>query len=390
MLRKHTLLYLASGPYHKIYEDLPYEKIILVDRSKNNTTIPKNSKVEYWNMDALDAIDKIKARKLKIDCLVSLNDGMFEGGGSYPIFSDFLLGYLHPFLSDELLVVIDLNYYRALRLRDNVFKMNWGFKKNSQVAFGNEHFINPSIFSCGNRGSNIKSDSELGSVFHLQRNRQITSSKIENFEISIRNTSIWEDSEDLDFIGLSFPSHDDGFKRAFGKVQSDFFYKKCNTYPILHCDFNAIIEDCCNKGYKKIGFVPWLNGHYDEVVDFIRQNDCKHKMEICFYHLNKEDFTQIRFVLIDYFFKAFPSLFEHIAACEDEKKDFQQVLTAGLGKSINSLCEKISHECSKIYFDQTIIFNHIGMKENQLLILLNFNKNKKINQLVNELLRIEN
>ena len=64
------------------------------------------------------------------------------------------------------------------------------------------------------------------------------------------------------------------------------------------------------------------------------------------------------------------------------------MLTAGLGKSINSLCEKISHECSKIYFDQTIIFNHIGMKENQLLILLNFNKKK--NQLVNELLRIEN
>jgi len=53
------------------------------------------------------------------------------------------------------------------------------------------------------------------------------------------------------------------------------------------------------------------------------------------------------------------------------------VLTAGLGKSIHSLCEKISHECSKIYFDQTIIFNHIGMKENQLLILLNFNKKKK-------------
>ena len=64
------------------------------------------------------------------------------------------------------------------------------------------------------------------------------------------------------------------------------------------------------------------------------------------------------------------------------------MLTAGLGKSIHSLCEKISHECSKIYFDQTIIFNHIGMKENQLLILLNFNKKK--NQLVNELLRIEN
>lgn len=81
---------------------------------------------------------------------------------------------------------------------------------------------------------------------------------------------------------------------------------------------------------------------------------------------------------------------KHTPPCEDEKKDFQQVLTAGLGKSINSLCEKISHECSKIYFDQTIIFNHIGMKENQLLILLNFNKNKKINQLVNELLRIEN
>jgi hypothetical protein len=88
--QNRTLLYLASGPYKHVYENLPYEKIILVDKSTtyHNFMSAINSKVELWNMDALNAVDEIAKRKLVINCIVSVNEGLNEGGGDYVIFSE--------------------------------------------------------------------------------------------------------------------------------------------------------------------------------------------------------------------------------------------------------------------------------------------------------------
>ena len=58
MLKNKTLLYLASGEYREIYEMLPYEKIILVDKSPRykRVDLPVDSKVTFLNMEATDAV----------------------------------------------------------------------------------------------------------------------------------------------------------------------------------------------------------------------------------------------------------------------------------------------------------------------------------------------
>jgi hypothetical protein len=95
-LQKRTLLYLASGECIPDYENLPYDKVILVDKSASyrNSKLPLHSKCEFWNMDALEAVDEIGRRGLVIDCVVSVNEGLHEGGGDYVIFSEFLMGYI--------------------------------------------------------------------------------------------------------------------------------------------------------------------------------------------------------------------------------------------------------------------------------------------------------
>jgi hypothetical protein len=144
-----TLLYLASGPYNPIYEKLDFERVILIDRefTINRINRPLNSKVELIQMDALPGIKKLKDQGVtNIDCLVSVNEGLFGGNGDYPIFSDFLLGYLSPILADKLLVITDINYYKAAMIGDKVARMDWGFKPR-KILRDNPLFIDPRQFT---------------------------------------------------------------------------------------------------------------------------------------------------------------------------------------------------------------------------------------------------
>jgi len=114
-----TLLYLASGEYSPVYENLPYDQIICVDRCSDLVrTYPlKSTKVRFIGRDALFAIDQLQQEGTQIHALVSMNEGLFEGGGSYPIFSGFLMGYLAPILAEELVLICDLSYYNQSNMK---------------------------------------------------------------------------------------------------------------------------------------------------------------------------------------------------------------------------------------------------------------------------------
>ena len=384
-LSKKILLYLASGPYKSDYEDLAFERVILVDRLSNKEVIPNDSKVEYWRMDALNAIDEISRRKLKIDCLVSLNDGMFEGGGSYPIFSEFLLGYLHPHLSDDLLVITDLNYYKSLRISKIIGKMDWGFT-SSVVKSNNDDFINPLIFSYGMTQENCKHINDFGNVFKLKRDRKIYSNKIHAHQISVRHTSIWEDEDELDFIGLSMPTDNtEHNRRSFGRIEWNFFNQKQKVNSIRNLSFQEVINLAIKKGAKKIGLLPWLNGNYSDILQVLKDNNVEGGLDIRFYHLQKQDFEQIRLSLSTYFFSMYSTLFETITNVNEESLNFQEVLNNGFGSEIVQLCDVISNENSKYSSRKPVVFKKIELNKNKLQIHLNHYDNKTINKLVDKL-----
>jgi hypothetical protein len=48
---------------------------------------------------------------------------MLQGGGTYSMFSDALIGYLNPLLKDEVLLVTDTKYLGSIKLARNVSKM---------------------------------------------------------------------------------------------------------------------------------------------------------------------------------------------------------------------------------------------------------------------------
>lgn len=290
-----TLLYLASGPYYEEYESLPYDKVILVDSASTyaNYRPGNNSKVEFMNMDAMYTIKALKERNIKIDCLVSLNEGLLEGGGLYPIFSDFLIGYLSPILNDEILVISDPDYYGALRMSSVVKNMDWGFV-GKKVKPNDAEFIYPGIFSSQQRALSLMYDKKFGQIKKLIRNRsEHTLNMKSKLTVKLIHGSIWENSNaDLIGIGLSGENHLTGVSRNV--TIKKFFHEHNNFRNIHQLEFNDIIRICEEKKLRTISLAPWKDGDYEQVIRDIQEFDGNFPAELNLYHLNKTDFAAFR------------------------------------------------------------------------------------------------
>jgi hypothetical protein len=285
-----TLLYLASGEYRLIYEDLPFDKVILVDRRFNINRIinrPPDSKVELIEADALPAIKRLKRNTgIKIDCLVSVNEGLFGGGGDYPIFSDFLLGYLSPILADNLKVVTDISYYKAAKIGKKVAKMDWGFS-SQKIQSDDPLFIDPKIFTVyGN-----PTGADYGDVFILNREKKKELLPLnDTIETAIVHGSIWEDEQELDLMGINLRDRDN----SRGRYSINSFFERI---PLVYNIYNRSIEDILayaeeNK-VQHLGLTPWMNNDYQQVIDVLRTYSPKHLKKLTFYHLRKNDFNML-------------------------------------------------------------------------------------------------
>jgi hypothetical protein len=302
-----TLLYLASGEYYPEYETLPFERLIFVDRSQSYAkSYPKNNpRIRYIAADALFAIDMLKQEGVKIDCLVSLNEGLYGGGGNYPIFSGFLMGYLSRLLNDKFTLVCNLNYYASeLKILN---KLDWGFKKNKMLKPSMPDYIDPTVFSYSQHQSK---NANFGNVFIMEREKSEIAFNLPDSltKIKIIHGSIWEDEQTLDVIGLNLLSkyslHDNNNdnlnknnkKNENTKINTvnQFFNAKPKVMDISGKSFSEIMEYCMEKGYKHIGLTPWNKGNYQDVINYLRSLNDKTFNSINFYHLNKKDFKVLR------------------------------------------------------------------------------------------------
>jgi hypothetical protein len=372
-LYKRTLLYLASGGYCIEYESLPYQKVILVDKAKEFTSVnlPFNSKVELWNLDALDAINEISQRGLIIDCVVSINEGLLEGGGDYVIFSDFLMGYLSPFLADNLILIADLSYYNSIKIKSHIAKFDWGFEKIKCLLTNDENYINPIIFSNKLRNIRVPQTCNYGQVFYLKRNYSIINKKIGSIHIRLIHGSIWKDSKQLDSIGVSFPLSIESSTRAINPNVLDFFNKIPNTFQLNNLSIIEIIQMCKNKNWRRVGLMPWKKGDYKQVFKDLlnfRENEI---IELSFYHLNKSDYQDLYENFGEYFLIRFPMFFQYL------KKDnllwisFENVLNRGYGSFLLKLSEEILKNKKKE--NQSFCFISIKIVSNKLKIQSNSN-----------------
>lgn len=291
---KKVLLYLASGSYVDMYENLEYDLQIYVDRlSDLKKTFPDaNKKILFIGKDALCAIDELKKENIKIDTLVSLNEGLYGGGGNYPIFSGFLMGYLAPLLKDEITLIYNPSYY-ASELSTPMAKLDWGFAKVKRIEADEADYIDPVIFSAELREGRKSCKAQ---VLRMKKIRNTQTFQLKNAATKIRliHGSIWEDEEILDLIGLNllseYPIHPYCGKHS---TVASFFESKSKVLNIRDTSFDSILNIAQTKGLKHIGVCPWLNKDYSSIIERLNEAGGYLPDMISFYHLNKKDFNQL-------------------------------------------------------------------------------------------------
>ena len=265
-----TLVYLASGPVKKEYHNLNFDRIYLIDncfkRSRMDNII-QNGKITCIGMDCLESIAFLKQENVKIDCFVSLNEGLYEGGGSYAINSDFFLGFVMPLLNPHYIHIMDKTYYDAsyhitMDLPYDIVEINEN----------DERYLQPLIFS--NR-KNAK-------VYQMNK------LKIAPCEISINPTinvkiihdSIWNYYDELESIIISF-SH---------QGQGDFFDKISKVLNLNEIQMDKVFGYCEKNKIRKIGFTPWGRGFYNDFIWKLKSRKSNYPSEILLFHLNKNDY----------------------------------------------------------------------------------------------------
>lgn len=282
---------MASGVYNPAYENLPYEQIICVDRcSELVRTYPRQgSKVRFIGRDALFAIDQLKDEGVQVHALVSMNEGLFEGGGSYPIFSGFLMGYLSPLLAEELVLICDLSYYNQSNMK-GLSRLDWGFEKVREINRGDEGFINPHQFY-NNPGENP----HRGNQFILRKaNKKTLVQNQHGVDVQILQRSLWEDESRLDFIAYPLSSRHELLSGSVQGIHSPAeFFRQKGVMDIENLTFYEILDLAQHQGAQKLGLGPWNKGQYQEVFEILQSDAIRGFQSLYFYHLSPNDYREL-------------------------------------------------------------------------------------------------
>jgi hypothetical protein len=367
-----TLLYLAAGHYLEGFNQLPFDKMYFVEKNdllfkKSYQNIPPNA--EWLCMDALKSIDYLNLRGVKIDCLVSLNEGLCEGGGGYAMFSDEVMGYLSPILKDEFVLICDFSHYDDIK--HYYASLNWGYKKEKELKKGDQGFIDPKTFS----KSKQHSSAAYGHVFKMKRISRTRDFLPGNHKIQIKIVygSVWADESRLDAIGLSF-----NYSKILGDAAynsqsiSDFFQSKPKVFNLKNMSFDAVLDYCKQHNVRHLGLCPWLKCNYQEVIERL-QGDLPPSLEsIQFYHLNKNDFRDLYTSSADFYVDVFPYLFANLKNDTLNWCYFEDALRLGIGKYIFALCEVITQYTKHNPLEEKPHIRQIKVKFGDLKVHLSY------------------
>ena len=295
-----TLLYIASGPYRPEYESLPYERIILVDLRRSATQLPTGSKVRYLRMNALDAVSLLRKEGVKIDCLVTINEGLSEGGGSFAMLSDFMIGQLFPLFKERMILICNLRYYIGELDMKKIRQLDWGFR-SIRIFDDHADHLAPGIFSSHcYRHDRYTFDPNFGHVFILERQsaKQRVYTLNQHLTLEIKHESIWSEEQELDAIGVSISCNRAVSDHNNELLVKDYFQQQPKAFSLRSRSLQEIIHYCEENEVRTLGVMPWLNGAYSEFIQTLTNQPLKHLRKIVFYHLGKTDLRALERVLI--------------------------------------------------------------------------------------------
>ena len=328
-----TLVYFASGTEIKeAYKNLPYDKIYLVDYAFRFSKVKViDKKITCLNMDCLEAVDYLKERNIKIDCFVCLNEGLFEGGGSYPINSDFFIGYVMPIMREEYIHVMNPLYYYNDEGYDVTMDLPYHMTDITEYSI-----IDHRIFS--NDDLQIKN----GRVYLMKRVFESYGSNYLNSKIRVTTfwDSIWNHYDYLDNLyimeermvflkgnkckyihndpdsmeaicdeicdkckGKSKFVHRHKAYQSFFKdklkislINTDSLSYHIQRLPLISdlsnaTNFTRLLSQCEDNKTIKLGFYLVAKWNIENIKKGIRYHKGEYPKEICLFHLNKRDFN---------------------------------------------------------------------------------------------------
>jgi hypothetical protein len=276
-----TLVYFASGRMRKEYKDLDFDKIYLVDncfkiRQQNTRKEYFRGKIICLGMDCLVSIACLKNENVQIDYFVCLNEGLWEGGGSYAINSDMFLGYAMPLLKDNYVHIMNRDYYYNEEFR---ITMDWPYEME-EMPENDDRFISPFVFS------NYDYHEGHAKVYQMRRfEKTVKDIQINpSIKLQILHDSIWNDYNSLDACGISFSN----------QGQRDFFFKKEKVFNIYGKDVDEILDYCEKNSVRRIGLTPFGEASYNIFLRKLKAFKSAYPKEINLYHLNKNDYNTIK------------------------------------------------------------------------------------------------
>ena len=293
-----TLVYLASGPFKAHYLQLGFDRVYLVDTAFQRKPISiqygASTQVIPLSMDALEAVELLKNEGLRIDCLVTLCESVGEGGQTYAMCSDVVMGYLMPLLSEDFIWVCnDLDYYpttyRSTRVSDTLSEKNKMREKYGanfvslnlpyimeELHCGDPDYLSPSLFT------SLLNSYNCGHVFRMHYVPSVETITISGgVTVRLIQDSIWNHYGELDRLFVSFRLGFTPMKDYFEKIEKVVYYRQE--------DLGKQLDLALNDGLSHIGFTPHYRYQYESVFQtelerFLRTVD--HPMTIDFFYLN--------------------------------------------------------------------------------------------------------
>jgi hypothetical protein len=242
--------------------------------SDHNIRVSKSGKVIRLGMDCLDAVNYLNKMKVKIDIAVFLNEGLYEGGGKYPLCSDMFLGFLLPILSDEYIHIMNKNYYG----HNYHVTMDLPYQM-TEINEGDQYYLNPLFFSAN------KYHKGNAKVYRMKKDTSVEELNINpNIQLSIVHDSIWNFMDELDLLAISITQ----------QGQGDFFQGLNKVISLRERSVEQILDYCVQKRIERIGFLPWTNGDYSSFIDQIKNYKQEYPKVISLFHLNRNDFKSVK------------------------------------------------------------------------------------------------
>ena len=276
MKQMKTLAYFASGTkfdFDKL-NLIEFDQIILIDTNFkfNNSKVKKiGSKILLLKMEAMEAVDYLVREKVQLDCFVSLNEGLCEGGGYYPMNGFYFLSYLTPILKDTYFHVYDPSYYR----------FQGCYVLGTKKAFKNHWFIEVEKLKLSSIGLPVDSFTNLEKAICLKMVKKQKESLISKEFTSIEyiKGNIWENYDNLDLLIL--PYHRIYSHFISGKEKVMWF--KNNSFPHVELEKLTLSEN------SVIGLVLWHGENYEMDFKLINEWALKNQVKVKLFFAHEED-----------------------------------------------------------------------------------------------------